>query len=214
MTKQKGISCPFTGASRSGSRNGATRHRSQLNSQKFRKGVGGQRGLARGNPSYATDSGLLSVPFFLCPPPRRRGTHFWRTFWALFGGLFVANPLPPNPFSKPLTVLALFDDICRCLPRRRPTCTLFTIPFANVRWNVMRTILGKSAVYWPLMVLAEQWQCSLHANVFSVQNYVPTMSLQFLANGRVTKGQVPPIPTFCHAQRLLKSVWTLFADFC
>ena len=26
--------------------------------------------------------------------------HFWRTFGALFRGLFVANPLPP-PFSKP-----------------------------------------------------------------------------------------------------------------
>ena len=55
--------------------------------QKFRKGVGGQRGLAR------------RVPFFLCPL-RRMVTHFWRTFWALFGGLFVANPLPPTPFRN------------------------------------------------------------------------------------------------------------------
>ena len=38
------------------------------------------------------------------------------------------------------------------------TCTLFTIPFANLRGNVMRTFLGKSDFYWPLMVLAEQWQ--------------------------------------------------------
>ena len=65
----------------------------------FRKRVGGQRGLARGNPSCAT-SGLFSVSLFLCLL-RRRGTHFWRIFWALFGGLFVANP-PANPFSKPL----------------------------------------------------------------------------------------------------------------
>ena len=64
--------------------------------QKFRKGVGGQKGLARRNPSYARDWGLFSAPFFLSPL-RRRGTHFWRTFWVCFGGLLVANP-----FSKPL----------------------------------------------------------------------------------------------------------------
>ena len=67
--------------------------------QKFRKGVGRQRGLARGNPSYTRDSGLFSVPFFLCPLTRR-GTNFWRTFWALLGGLFVANPFPPTPFRN------------------------------------------------------------------------------------------------------------------
>ena len=31
--------------------------------QRFRKGVGGQRGLAQGNPSHTTDSGLCSAPF-------------------------------------------------------------------------------------------------------------------------------------------------------
>ena len=67
--------------------------------QKFRKGVGGQRGLARGSPSKARDSGLFSVPFFLCPLRRRR-TNFRRTFWTLFEGLFVANPLPPTPFQN------------------------------------------------------------------------------------------------------------------
>ena len=65
----------------------------------FENGVGGQRGLARGNPSCARDSGLFSAPFFLCPL-RRRGTRFWRTFLALFGGLLVANPLPPTPFRN------------------------------------------------------------------------------------------------------------------
>ena len=70
--------------------------------QKFRKGVGGQRGLARRNPSCARDSGLFSVPFFLCPL-EEGGTHFWRTFLVLSGGLFVTNPLPPTPFlSGPL----------------------------------------------------------------------------------------------------------------
>ena len=60
-------------------------------SQRFRKGVGGQSGLARGDPSYARNSGLFSVPFFLCPL-RRRETHFWRTFCSK--PLTIA-PLPP-----------------------------------------------------------------------------------------------------------------------
>ena len=78
-----------------------TRRFAATNAQfrKFRKGVGGQRGLARRSPSKARDWGLFSVPFFLCPL-RRIGTHFWRTFGALFGGLFVANPFPPTPFRN------------------------------------------------------------------------------------------------------------------
>ena len=68
-------------------------------SQKFRQGVGGQRGLAWRDPLKARDSGLFSIPFSLCPL-RRRGTHFWRTFGVLFGGSFVANPLPPTPFRN------------------------------------------------------------------------------------------------------------------
>ena len=76
-------------------------------SQKFRKGVGGQRGLAQRNPSKARDLGLFSVPFFLCPL-RRMVTHFWRTFWALFGGFQTP---PANPFSKPLTIAQYFFEI-------------------------------------------------------------------------------------------------------
>ena len=68
--------------------------------QKFWKGVGGQRGLARGNPSKARDSGLFSVPFFLCPL-RRRGTHFWGTFWALFGGFVCRQPLFETSENRP-----------------------------------------------------------------------------------------------------------------
>ena len=52
-----------------------------------------------------------------------------------------------------------------------------SILFANLRGNVTRTFLGKSDFYWPLMVLAEQWQCSLYANVLSVQSSVPTMTV-------------------------------------
>ena len=70
----------------------------------------------------------------------------------------------------------------------------FTIPFANLRGNVVRTFLGKSDFYWPLMLLAEQWQCSLYANVLFVQSSVPTMFLHFFANGRVTNRRVPPFP--------------------
>ena len=62
----------------------------------------------------------------------------------------------------------------------------------------MRTFLGKSDFYWPLMLLAEQWQCSLYANVLFVQSSVPTMFLHFLANGRVTNRRVPPFPIFEH----------------
>ena len=49
--------------------------------QRFRKGVGGQRGLAQGNPSHIIDSGPFSAPFFLCPLVSRRtylGENFWR----------------------------------------------------------------------------------------------------------------------------------------
>ena len=58
------------------------------------KGVGGQRGLARGNPSHTRDSGLFSVPFFLCL------LRIWRTSLVLFGGLFAANPFSPTPFRN------------------------------------------------------------------------------------------------------------------
>ena len=44
------------------------------------------------------------------------------------------------------------------------------------------------------MLLAEQWQCSLYANVLFVQSSVPTMFLHFFANGRVTNRRVPPFP--------------------
>ena len=53
----------------------------------------------------------------------------------------------------------------------------------------MRTFLGKSDFCWPLMVLAEQWQCSLYANVLFVQSSVPTMFLHFLqTDGLQTDG--------------------------
>ena len=68
-------------------------------SQKFRQGVGRQRGLARRNPSKARDLGLFCVPSFLCPL-RRMWTHFWRAFWALFGVCLSPNPLPPTPFRN------------------------------------------------------------------------------------------------------------------
>ena len=39
----------------------------------FRAGIGEQSGLARGDPSYARDSDLFSVPLFLCPRYKKRG---------------------------------------------------------------------------------------------------------------------------------------------
>ena len=50
----------------------------------------------------------------------------------------------------------------------------------KLRGNVVRTFFGESDFY-----------C---ANVFFVQSSVPTMFLQFFANGRVTNGRVPPFP--------------------
>ena len=61
-----------------------------------RKGVGGQRGLARGDPSYARDSDLFSVPFFLCHP-QEKGKEFWGSIFAVLWVLLVTNPI-----SKPL----------------------------------------------------------------------------------------------------------------
>ena len=70
-------------------------------SQKFRKGVGGQRGLARGAPSQARDSDLFSVLFFLfLATLRRRGTQFWGPTVAVCWALLVANPLLPTPFRN------------------------------------------------------------------------------------------------------------------
>ena len=63
------------------------------------EGVGGQRGLARGNPSCARDSDIFSDPFSYFSL-RRRWTQFWGTIFAVFGALLVTNPLPPIPFPN------------------------------------------------------------------------------------------------------------------
>ena len=62
---------------------------------------GRQKGLARGDPSYARGSDLFSAQLFLCPL-RRRGTQFWDLFCAVFWALLGANPLPPTPSRQPL----------------------------------------------------------------------------------------------------------------
>ena len=36
------------------------------------------------------------MPLFLCPL-RRRGTNYWRVFWAVFGGCVCRQPPPANP---------------------------------------------------------------------------------------------------------------------
>ena len=83
--------------------------------QRFRKGVGGQRGLGQGNPSHAIDSGLFSASFFLRPLMSRR-TPFSGTFFAVFLGAVDRQPHPANPFSKPLIVVTvlLFPRDCGC----------------------------------------------------------------------------------------------------
>ena len=59
------------------------------------------------------------VASFLHPfsyPPMRRGTQFWGSFLAVFSGLLVGNPLPANPFSKPL-ILRANPEAPRKFPR-------------------------------------------------------------------------------------------------
>ena len=71
----------------------------------------------------------------------------------------------------------------------------------------MRTFLGKSDFYWPLMLLAEQWHCSLYANVLFVQSSVPTMFLHFLqTDGLQTDGS--------RLFRLLERILLVFASPC
>ena len=81
--------------------------------QKFRKGVGGQRGLARTNLAYTRDWGLFSAPFFLSPL-RRRGTHFWRAFLGSFLGSFWGFVLSQTPSRQPLFETSEFEDWKHC----------------------------------------------------------------------------------------------------
>ena len=69
--------------------------------QKFREGVGWQRGLARGDPSYAKDSGLFSAPFFLWPPREKEAHNSEESFLQFFRPV-SRQPPPANPFSEPL----------------------------------------------------------------------------------------------------------------
>ena len=63
--------------------------------QRFRKGVGGQRGLARGDPSCARDSDLFSVPFFLGEGEHNSGDQL-----LLCLGPVGHQPPPANPFRN------------------------------------------------------------------------------------------------------------------
>ena len=67
--------------------------------QKFRKGVGGQRGLAQGNSSHSTNSSHFSVLFFLCPLMRRR-TLFWETFFLPYFGRCWSPTLSRQPLFE------------------------------------------------------------------------------------------------------------------
>ena len=82
--------------------------------QKFGKGVGGRGGLAQGNPSYARDSSLFSVPLSYAPLGSRRG-HISGEFFRLFLGVwFVANPLPPTPFRNLWTFSSVPSIVPNC----------------------------------------------------------------------------------------------------
>ena len=53
--------------------------------------------------------------------------------------------------------------------RRRPNLYFFHHSFCKFKRERSENVFGKSDFYWPLMVLAEQWQCSLHANKKTLQ---------------------------------------------
>ena len=61
---------------------------------------------------------------FLCPfsyaTLRRRGTQFWGSIFAVFWHPFVANPLLPTPFSKPLNVVDIFQFATLLLGKQTP----------------------------------------------------------------------------------------------
>ena len=79
------------------------------NFHKFRRGVGGPRGLAQGNPSHTTNSG-----FFLLPPfsyaPLRMGEHNSGGHLLLyFGCCWSPTPSPPTPSLKKGGTLAFLS---------------------------------------------------------------------------------------------------------
>ena len=61
--------------------------------------------------------------------------------------------------------------------RRRPNLYFFHHSFCKFKRERSENVFGKSDFHWPLVVLAEEWHCSLYANV---QSSVPTMFLHFL----------------------------------
>ena len=64
---------------------------------------GGQRGLAQGNPSHATDSGLFFCPLFPTPPLWVGEHHSGEIFCRILGAV-DRQPHPANPFSNPLII--------------------------------------------------------------------------------------------------------------
>ena len=64
-----------------------------------RKRAGRQRRLARGDPSYARDSGIFLRPFSYSSL-RRRWTQFWAIILLRLGPCQSPNPLLPTPFRN------------------------------------------------------------------------------------------------------------------
>ena len=136
-----------------------------------------------------------------CPPPlsqevshrnlglkRCRATRGCRRYSCgcratVFQGKIICAP--PPPLSKWVIFFWQYKN------RRRPNLYFFHHSFCKFKRERSENVFGKSDFHWPLMVLAEEWHCSLYANV---QSSVPTMFLHFFANRRVTNGRVPPFP--------------------
>ena len=92
--------------------------------QKFQKGVGGQRGLARRNPSRPEIQASFLYPFSYARLGKW-GHDFWRTFGLLWGFL-CHQPPPANPFSKPPSLVnEFFGDSTGATKLDRPHCKEF-----------------------------------------------------------------------------------------
>ena len=71
----------------------------------FEKGLASRGGWREEVLPMAEIQASFLYPFPYASLVRRTGTHTWRTFGALFGGLFVANPLPHERKKHPNLLL-------------------------------------------------------------------------------------------------------------
>ena len=162
------------------------------NSQKFPKGVGGQRGLAQGSPSHTTDSGLFSAPFSFFPLCMSRRTQFWGTFL-----LHIGCSWSPTPSRQPLfetseivSALVVVRRGCKGLPGlgSEKRFVLVQNGFAPVhnRLRMVQRTLGRLLLSGPKRPFATSPNhfckfCSFRTLSQKLSVHTPHLSASFLA---------------------------------